>query len=328
MSGPVGCRTACGYDAGVPADTAVADLPLLKTHRIAVGARHRLQVQEFGVADGHPAVVLHGGPGSGSSPLLRRGFDARGWRVVCIDQRGCGASTPRGEIAENTTAHLLEDLRQVREQLGIDSWLVCGGSWGAALALAYAAFEPRAVSGLLLRASFLARPEDIDGFFGPASAAQRPRAWQRLAGLFDVPLLPGLARALHGDDRAEQERAAAAWWAWEQALGNGIDEPPPLLGDALARQVDRLRIQAHYLLHGCWLQEPPLLARCERIPRVPTMLLHARDDRVCPAAGALALHAALPHATLRWLARGGHDAAHPLLQAATAEALAAFAEAA
>jgi proline iminopeptidase len=301
------------------------DLPLLKTHHLAVGSHHRLLVQEFGAPDGRPAVVLHGGPGSGSSPLLRRGFDPARWRVVLIDQRGCGGSTPRGDIVQNTTAHLVDDLRQVREMLGIPRWLVSGGSWGATLALAYAAAEPQAVAGLLLRSSFLARREDIEGFFGPAAAAQRPRAWLRLTAAFAGPLLPGLARALHQGSRAEQERAATAWWAWEQALGNGIEEPPPLTGDALSRQVDRLRVQAHYLLHHCWLTEPPLPALCTRVPRVPTVLLHARDDLVCPAAGAVALHAALPHATLRWLESGGHDASHPAMQAANAEALAAFA---
>lgn len=310
------------------APESAADLPLLKTHHIAVGRLHRLQVQEFGAPDGRAAVVLHGGPGSGSSPLLRRGFDARRWRVVCIDQRGCGGSTPRGEIAENTTALLLDDLRLVRQQLGIETWLVSGGSWGATLALAYAAFEPQAVSGLLLRASFLARREDMAGFFGAAAAARRPRAWRRLTAAFEAPVLPALARALHADARDERERAAAAWWAWEQALGHGVEDPPALAGDALARQVDRLRVQAHYLLHDCWIDHPPLPALCARVPRVPTVLLHARDDLVCPAAGALALHAALPHATLRWLETGGHDAAHPAMQAANADALAAFAEAA
>jgi len=326
VSGP---SPGCGYDAAVSApEPATAELPLLKTHHIVMGRLHRLHVQEFGVPGGRPAVVLHGGPGSGSSPLLRRGFDARRWRVVCIDQRGCGGSTPRGEIEENTTADLLNDLQFVRRQLGIETWLVSGGSWGATLALAYAAFEPQAVSALLLRASFLARREDIEGFFGPAAAAQRPRAWQRLSRAYEAPLLPALARALHHGARAEQESAAAAWWAWEQALGNHIEDPPALVGEALARQVARLRIQAHYLLRDCWLDNPPLPALCAQVPRVPTVLLHARDDLICPAAGAQALHAALPHATLRWLETGGHDASHPLMQAANAEALAAFAGAA
>jgi proline iminopeptidase len=306
----------------------LADLPLLKTHHVAVGGRHRLLVQEFGSPDGLPAVVLHGGPGSGSSPLLRRGFDPARWRVVCIDQRGCGASTPRGDIVENTTAHLVDDLRQVRLLLGIHRWLVSGGSWGATLALAYAAAEPQAVTGLLLRSSFLARREDVDDFFGPASGALRPRAWQRLNAAFAAPLLQGLAQALHDGLRPEQERAAMAWWAWEQALGNGALDPPQLQGEALARQVDRLRVQAHFLLHDCWLTDPPLPALCAQVPRVPTVLLHAHDDLVCPAAGALALQAALPHATLRWLDAGGHDASHPAMLAANAEALARFVEAA
>jgi proline iminopeptidase len=305
-----------------------ADLPLLKTHHIAVGSHHRLLAQEFGAPDGRPAVVLHGGPGSGSSPLLRRGFDPHHWRVVCIDQRGCGGSTPRGDIVLNTTAHLLDDLRRVRQLLGIGSWLVSGGSWGATLALAHAAAEPQAVTGLLLRSSFLGRREDIDAFFGPPAAAQRPRAWQRLTAAFGMPLLPNLAHALHQGPPAEQERAAAAWWAWEQALGHGVEDPPALQGEALARQVHRLQVQAHYLLHDCWLTDPPLPALRARVPRVPTVLLHARDDGVCPAAGALALHAALPHATLRWLDAGGHDASHPAMQAANAEVLARFAEAA
>lgn len=304
-----------------------ADLPLLKTHELPVG-HHRLLVQEFGTPGGRPALVLHGGPGSGSSPLLRRGFDPQRWRVVCIDQRGCGGSTPRGDIEHNTTADLVADIQMVRRVLGIETWLVSGGSWGATLAMAYAAAEPQAVSGLLLRASFLARREDIEGFFGPAAAAQRPRAWQRLVAAFAQPLLPSLAHVLIEGPRAEQERAATAWWGWEQALGNGIEDPPPLQGEALARQVHRLRVQAHYLLHDCWLTDPPLPALCARLPRVPTVLLHARDDLVCPADGARALQAALPHARLHWLERGGHDASHPAMLAANAQALAGFLEAA
>ena len=247
-----------------------ADLPLLKTHEIAVGGSHVLQVQEFGAPDGLPAAVLHGGPGSSASPLLRRGFDPAHWRLVCIDQRGCGASRPRGETADNTTALLVDDMRRVRAHLGITRWLVMGGSWGASLALAYASVEPQALLGLLLRASFLARREDVDAFFGPAAGAQRPRAWHRLTQDVPAPLLPMLARALQHGTRAEQEQAATAWWRWEQALGNGLEDPPPLQGEALARQVDRLRVQAHFLVHGCWLDEQPLLARCAQLPAVPT----------------------------------------------------------
>lgn len=292
------------YHRFVPDSTPFPDPPLLASHALAVPGGHVLQVQEFGRADGIPAVVLHGGPGSGCSPLLRRVFDPAHWRIVCPDQRGAGGSRPRGSIENNTTGDLLADLRRLREHLGIVRWVVVGGSWGAALALAHAAAEPEAVAGLLLRAGFLARPGDVDRFFGPLSLAD-------------------LAQGLDSTDAAERERAALTWWRHEQALA-GTSAPEPT-GEALAAQVDRLRVQAHYLLHGCWLQSPTLLERCAAVPRVPTLLLHARDDRVCPPEGAELLHARLPQSRIEWLAQGGHDAAHPAMVAAMREALARFA---
>lgn len=297
---------------------------LLHTHVIAVGDGHVLQVQEFGDPAGIPAVVVHGGPGSGSSPALRRGFDTAQWRVVCIDQRGCGGSTPRGALHANTTPDLVADMQRVRRRLGIDRWLVVGGSWGAALALAYAAREPSAVTGLLLRSAFLARREDVDSFFGGDAALARPGAWQRLNSDMPPPLLPALAAALQCGTLAQQQHAASAWYAWETALQHGGQTLPVLEGEALARQVDRLRVQSHYLLHDCWLTRPSLLDLCAQVPPVPTLLLHAGDDLVCPVAGALALHARLPHAALQVLAHGGHDPTHPGMVAATTAALHGF----
>jgi len=289
---------------------------LLRTHTLDVGSGHRLHVQEFGSEAGLPALVLHGGPGSGCSPLLRQGFDGMRYRVVCIDQRGAGASQPRGSIEANTTAHLLDDLRTVRERLGIERWLVVGGSWGAALAVAHAAREPHAVSGLLLRASFLARNDDIDWFFGGA-AALRPAAWARFAAAVATPDAAALAAVLREGDAQRQHDTALAWWRWERALALGVEDeavaPPGL--------VERYRVQSHYLAHGCWLQRPSLLELCEAVPRVPALLLHARDDLVCRAAGAELLQARLPGSRLQWLDGGGHDAAHAPMQSALRAAL-------
>lgn len=293
------------YHRRVPPLRLFPDTAPFATHRLDAGGGHVLQVQEFGRADGLPAVVLHGGPGSGCSPLLRRVFDPARWRVICPDQRGAGGSRPRGCTTDNTTADLLADLRRIRDHLSIDRWVVVGGSWGATLALAHAADQPSAVAALLLRASFLARREDIDGFFGALS-------------------LDDLAVALDSADAAERERAALAWWRREQALA-GTAAPEPQ-GEALAAQVDRLRVQAHYLRHGCWLQSPSLLERCEAVPRVATHLIHARDDRVCPPDGALALQQRLPHATLQWVDEAGHDAGHPAMVAAVMGALAGYAD--
>lgn len=300
-----GQRRVYRYHRCVPPSTLFPDPPLRASHALAVPGGHLLQVQEFGRADGIPAVVLHGGPGSGCSPLLRRVFDPSRWRIVCPDQRGAGGSRPRGGIEHNTTDDLLADLRCLREHLGIARWVVVGGSWGATLALAHAAAEPDAVAALLLRASFLARPQDVDRFFGALSLAD-------------------LAAALNAPHRAEREHAALSWWRHEQSLaGTAAAEPA---GEALSAQVDRLRVQAHYLRHGCWLQSPTLLERCEAVPPVPTLLLHARDDRVCPPEGAELLHARLPGSRLEWIAQGGHDAAHPAMLAAVIDALARYAD--
>jgi proline iminopeptidase len=267
-----------------------------------VSGGHVLQVQEFGAADGIPAVVLHGGPGSGCSPLLRRVFDPARYRIVCPDQRGAGGSRPRGGVEHNTTDDLIDDLRCLREHLEISRWLVSGGSWGATLAVAYAAAEPDAIDALLLRSSFLARPQDIRGFFAQLS-------------------LHALAESLSSNDVAAREAAALSWWHHEQALaGTSVSAIAPR-GEALAFQVDRLRVQAHYLMHGCWLQAPTILDRCESLPRVPTLILHARDDCICPADGAVALLQRLPHATLLWVDEGGHDPSHPAMVGATVEAL-------
>lgn len=300
------------------------ETPPLRSHRLPVGDGHELQVQEFGRADGIAAVVLHGGPGSGCSPLLRRFFDPERYRVICIDQRGAGASRPQGSIVANTTPHLLGDLKRVREQLGLARWLVVGGSWGATLAVAHAAAEPSAVTGLLLRASFLARREDIDWFFQGARV-QRPEAWERFAAAAPPAhrdaLLPWLADTLMSDDAATREHAALAWWRWEQAMATGSVPAAEPAGDALAELVGRYRVQSHYMRHACWLTAPTLLARCADVPPVPTLLLHARDDQICRAEGAIALQWHLSGSQLEWIDAGGHDPSHPAMAGAMVTAL-------
>jgi proline iminopeptidase len=284
-------------------------------------------VQEFGHALGVPALLLHGGPGSGSSPLLRRFFDARRFRLICVDQRGAGASTPRGAVEHNTTPHLLDDLRAVRAALGVQRWLVVGGSWGATLALAHAADAPQAVAGLLLRSSFLAGAADIAWFFQGAAEVE-PAAWQRFAAAAPPAerhaLLPWLARTLQHGTRAAREQAALAWWQWEQALAGTRAGAPD--GDALSALVDRYRVQSHYLVHQCFFAGTPLLLRCALVPRVPTLLLHGRADRVCRPEGALALQRALPHAQLQWIDDAGHDPTHPAMAAALVHTLDHWAE--
>jgi proline iminopeptidase len=285
-----------------PASPAQDTVPITR-RTLDVGEGHVLHVEEHGRDEGLPALVLHGGPGSGSSPLLRRGFDPARYRMICPDQRGAGLSRPRGGTAANDTGRLLADLRGLRAHLGIDRWLVVGGSWGATLALLHAADAPDAVAGLLLRGSFLARDEDISAFLAPLGEATV------------------LARRLAGADRDDRHALALAWWRREQSLSGGAGPAHAPQGDELDRLVGRYRIQAHYLAHGCWLGSTPLLDRCAQVPRVPTLLLHGRDDRICPPAGAQRLHAALPGSRLRWIDAAGHDPSHPAMAAAMAAAL-------
>jgi len=278
-----------------------------------------LSVRESGRADGIPAVVLHGGPGSGCSPLQRRFFDPGRYRIVCIDQRGAGASQPRGAIDDNTTTHLLGDLRRVRAELGIPRWLVVGGSWGATLALVHALDDPDAVSALLLRATFLARPDDIASFFVGAAFSED------LAGADTRSVLRALVERLQHRDADVRRAAALAWWRHEQRWSNPTLFDETVTPADIDVQVDRYRVQAHYMRHGCWVQQPPLLARCARLPVRPTLILQGSDDRICPPDGARSLHDLLPHAHLHVVAGVGHDPSHPSMVDAMVRALDAFA---
>lgn len=287
------------------------DIPPFATREFAVSHGHFLHVEEWGHPGGLPVVSCHGGPGSGSSPLLRRFFDPRRFRVVCIDQRGAGRSRPRGGTADNTTALLVADMIALRDVLAIPRWLVAGGSWGATLALAYALADREATAALLLRAPFLARPTDVEDFF----------AGSDLAAAHRDGLLDHLAGELSAVDRARREQAASAWWRWESARTGAHPAPTPPQGAALAALVDRYRVQCHYLRHRCWLDAPPLIDRLPGLPAVPTLILQGEADRICRPEGARLLHAAIPGSRLRIVPGAGHDPTHPAMVDATVRAL-------
>lgn len=298
-----------------------------QTGRLAVSAGHVLHWEDWGVTDGVPAVLLHGGPGSGFSAALRRFFDPARYRVVAFDQRGCGRSTPRGETRNNDTALLIDDIEALRRHLGIARWLVVGGSWGATLAIAYAAQHREAVSGMLLRGLFAPSQVELDWFFQGA-AAQFPAAWQRLAAAAPTAarpdLLMWLAGVFAGQDRLLQRQAALAWLDWERTLAGAPPSPPPV-GEALDAAIDRYRVQVHYLAHRCWLDETGLSAACAGVQGLPVQLLHGRNDAVCRPAAAWRAHEGMPGSRFRWVAGAGHDPFHPAMVAAMEDALRVFA---
>ena len=207
----------------------------------------------------------------------------------------------------------------MRTHLGIPRWLVVGGSWGATLALVHALDDPDAVSGLLLRATFLARPGDITSFFVGAAFSED------LAGADPRTVLDALATRLQHADPDVRRACALTWWRHEQQWSNPVPPSAAATPADIDAQVDRYRVQAHYMRHGCWVQQPPLLARCAGLPVRPTLLLHGNEDRICPPDGARALHGLLPHARLHQVAGVGHDPSHPAMIDAMVHALDAFA---
>ena len=287
------------------------------TGRLRVSPVHELYFEQSGNPRGKPVVFLHGGPGFGTEPNHRRFFDPQAYRIVLVDQRGCGQSTPHASLEDNTTWHLVADLEALRGHLGIDRWQVFGGSWGSTLALAYAQTHPERVTELVLRGIFLVREREIAWFYQRGASALFPDAWEKylepIAQAERGDLLRAFHRRLTGADPAEQLRAARAWSVWEgttsclrpnQAL---IDKTA---GDAFA--IAFARIECHYFMHGAFIDDArDLLRGVARIRRVPATIVQGRYDVVCPMETAWELCRAWPEADLRVVPDAGHSAAEP-----------------
>jgi len=255
-------------------------------------------------------LFLHGGPGSGFNPKQRGFFDSSRYRAVFFDQRGCGHSLPHGEIEHNRTSDIISDIEVLREHLGIPNWLLFGGSWGASLAIAYAANHPKRITGLILRGIFLTGQRDLDWFF--QDTRQRlPEAWRGFAN-FAPPrwrknLLRYYARALHDPDTAAA--AAAHWSAFEIALidPTHIQTLPPQTSDETARLIAKYRIQAHYLTQHCFLGEEALLTMARGLHKIPCAILHGSLDLVCAAENAQILHQSISGSHMQLVANTGHS---------------------
>lgn len=282
----------------------------LRAAWLPVGDGHEIHVEEGGNSDGIPVVFLHGGPGSGCKASHRQFFNPVHYRSFLVDQRGAGRSRPFGATAGNTLQALIADLETVRVWAGVERWLLFGGSWGAALALAYAEAHPARVTGMVLRGSFLARARDLAWFLGPDGAARLlPRAWHTfVTALGDVPPeVPAIHRVLFGADHACAESVARAWSQWSTevvmyAFEHAPQEAPP----ADAELMGKTRIELHYAQAGYFLRDDQLLDEAHRIPDVPIHLVHGQRDLTCAPEAAWALHRALPGSTLEILRTAGH----------------------
>jgi proline iminopeptidase len=290
---------------------------------------HAMYWETSGRRDGLPVVFLHGGPGGGSSPRHRRFFDPRAYRIVVYDQRGAGRSTPLGELRDNTTPHLVADLETLRRHLGIERWLVFGGSWGSTLALAYAEAHPDRCLGLVLRGIFLCRPSEIDWFLHGLRAIF-PEPWERFAGHLPEAERPDLLRAFHrrltDPDPAVHLPAAKAWSIYEGSCSTLL--PSRETVDHFASDVVALglaRIEAHYFVNDIFLPPNALLDRIDRIRHLPCTIVQGRYDVVCPIVTAHELARAWPEAEYRIVDDAGHSVWEPGIAAALVEACDAFA---
>jgi len=302
--------------------------PAARSGSLRIDATHTLYWEEAGRRDGVPALYLHGGPGSGSAPDHRRFFDPRAYRVVMFDQRGAGRSTPLAETRANTTAHLVSDIEQLREHLGIDRWLVFGGSWGATLALAYAQRHPERVRALVLRGIFLARAHEIAWFLGGMGTIF-PDAWERFAAFIPEGergnLLAAYRRRVMDPDPGVHMPAARAWASYEAACSTLLPSPDTVAAftrDRLALSLARL--ETHYFANGAFLEEGELLDGMAAIRDIPGAIVQGRYDMVCPIATAHDLARAWPGASYTVVPDAGHSAMEPGTRRALVAATNAF----
>lgn len=300
-----------------------------------VGDDNRIYWETSGNPNGQPALVVHGGPGSGGRREAGGRFDPDAFRIVLFDQRGCGESLPHAadpsvDMAHNTTEHLLADMELLREHLGIERWLLYGGSWGSTLILAYAQRHPDRVTGIVLVGVTMTRPREIDWLYHGLRLLL-PVEWERFrdgapAADREGNLVEAYRRLMEHPDPAVRERAAQEWCAWEDAViaHEALGAPGQYSAKPDAARLALVRICTHYFAHAAWLDDGQLLRDAHRLAGIPGILIHGRLDLSGPLLTAWELTGAWPDAELRIIDDSGHTGS-PAMQAAVLDAIARFA---
>jgi proline iminopeptidase len=299
-----------------------------ETGLLPLSPPHVMYWEQVGNPAGVPVLFLHGGPGAGAGAVHRRFFDPGHWRLVVFDQRGSGRSRPLGELKDNTTPALVGDIEALRQHLGIDKFLLFGGSWGSTLALAYAQAHPERVRGLVLRGIFLGRPAEVEWFMH-GIAAVFPEAHAAFAGFLPpaerADLLGSYLRRLTNPDPDIHLPAARAWSTYEGSCSTLLPTPDLVAGFAQDRtSLGLARIEAHYFAHDLFLPKGGLLAGMHRIARLPAEIVQGRYDMICPPRTALDLAAAWPSARLTIVPDAGHSALEPGVRRALVAAVERF----
>ncbi len=281
-----------------------------------VGAGHQLYYEVSGNPSGKPVVVLHGGPGSGTNPQMRRFFDPDAYRIILFDQRGSGKSAPHASIQNNTTWDLVSDIETLRTTLQVDRWQVFGGSWGSTLALAYAQSHPDRVTELVLRGIFMGRRKELDWLYRFGTSEIFPEAWEKFVE--PIPqhergdVLRAYQKQLTSEDPETRLSAARSWSIFEGSTSQLVPSEDLIQtfgSDSFA--VSLAQIEVHYFVNRCFMDDDQLLRDVEKIRRIPGVIVHGRYDALCPAANAYELAAAWPEAELYITPDAGHSAFEP-----------------
>lgn len=296
--------------------TLYPEIEPFETGMLDVGDGHRVYWERVGTRGAKPAVLLHGGPGGTATPAQRRFFDPALYDVILFDQRGCGRSTPHASLEANTTWHLVADIERLRDMFGFATWLVFGGSWGSALALAYAQTHPERVSELVLRGIYTVTPAELHWYYQFGVSEMFPDKWEGYVA--PIPpaergdMIAAYRKRLTSGDASVRQEAARAWTLWEAQTITLLPEPE--LTDEFGQDDYALafaRLENHYFVHGCWLEDGQLLRDVDRIRGIPGVIVHGRYDMPCPLKYAWALHKAWPEAEFHLIEGAGHAASEP-----------------
>jgi len=292
------------------------ELKPYKRHQVKVSGNHELYVDEAGNVDGIPILFVHGGPGGACDASSRRFYDPAVYRIITFDQRGCGRSTPHGELENNTSQDLIADIEAIRELLNVDRWVLFGGSWGSTLSLLYAQAFPTRVLALILRGIFLSRQCDFDWLYKDGARRVFPDYWEEFVTYIPEAERGDLVKAyyerLTGDDELARMAAAKHWSAWEGNCSKLRPSPEALAGFTKHHNALALaRIEIHYFKNKGFIDENHILDNMDLIRDIPGRIVHGRYDMVCPLDNALALHKQWPAAELHIVRESGHSASEP-----------------
>ena len=304
----------------MPTDSLYTLYPEISPHQVTWIDRphgHKVYLEISGNPHGKPVIFLHGGPGGGTNPKQRQFFDPEHYQIILFDQRGCGQSSPLGEVNSNTTADLISDMEAIREYLNIRHWIIFGGSWGSALALAYATQYPKVIKALILRGIFLSRKTELNWFLGEVKSFF-PEAHRTLVDFLEESkrddLIKSYSELVFSNDLKISGPASIAWNRFEGGLLKllpQIEENNMLSDDDIQNEIARARVQLHYIKDECFIDGKKILEEAKKLKDIPTTIIQGRYDMVCPPITAFELYQHMPHANFIMVPDAGHSASEP-----------------